>query len=312
MASDTTFGSLWKRLLVHAPSLPIPLAQEFVNTAYSRILADRHWSALRVNDDFFYPTPYTTGTISLTQGSATVTGSSTVWTSAMVGRQLVVGSTAPYYDIIAVDTGAQTLTLDRPYDADNVSGSAYIIAYVYILMPSDFQTMLVVRDPSLNWRLRINISQRLLDTWDAKRTSSGTGWVLAPATPSPVTATLGRERYELWPRPSASKLFTFTYLKRPPLMSANSDEPVWPVRGDAVREGALAELALWPGVDKSTPNPYFELNAHRLHERRFLERVNEMALQDEDFLHTAIQYASEESLPWAPIDAAFIQTHDIF
>lgn len=312
MAADTSFEKLWKRLLVHAPNLPVPLAQEFINTAYSRCLAAKEWSGLRGHEDFFYPTAYTTGTISITSGSATVTGASTVWTTGMVGRQLLVSAQAPFYDIIAVDAGAQTLTLDRTYDADSVVAGTYSIKGVYILMPTDFMALQVVRDPSLNWRLRLDIVQEQLDTWDPKRTTSGTGWVLAAAPPSPVVATLGRPRYELWPAPTASKLFTYTYIKRPGLMSVSGDEPVYPIRGDAIREGALAELALWPGIDRENPNPYFDLNAHRLHEKRFLERLNELELQDEGIKRSNFWYGDWEMLPYAPIDANYIQSHDLF
>lgn len=58
---------------------------------------------------------YSEGNVILTNGSATVTGTGTRFTSSMVGRMLyVIGSTASY-EISAVDTTAQTLTLTAVY-----------------------------------------------------------------------------------------------------------------------------------------------------------------------------------------------------
>lgn len=312
MASDTTFEGLWKRLLVHSPNLPVPLAQEFINTAYSRILASKEWSSLRANSDFYYPDPYSTGTITVAQGATTVGGSGTAWTTSMIGRQLMIGSVMPFYDIIDVDVSGQTLTLDRTYAGAAVSNGPYTIKYVYILMPSDLMRMLIVIDPSLNWKLRLDILQSQLDMWDPKRSCSGTGWVLAPATPSPVTATLGRPRMELWPAPSAAKLFTFRYEKRPNLMSAASDVPIYPVRGDVIREGALTYLSMWPGLSVESPNPYFGQDKYKMHKAEFEMALQSVALQDEDLNRSSVWYDDYNGLPWAPIDAQYFQQHDVF
>src|SRR3990167_5562213 len=46
--------------------------------------------------------PYATGTVAMTNGSKTVTGTDTVWTSAMVGRKIRFGSDNAYYRIAAI------------------------------------------------------------------------------------------------------------------------------------------------------------------------------------------------------------------
>lgn len=80
------------------------------------------------------PSEYSTGTITLTAGSATVTGSGTAWTSALIGSYIQVAAThsSTAFTFIAVvqAVGSGTsITLSRVYpaDADTTSGLSYHI-----------------------------------------------------------------------------------------------------------------------------------------------------------------------------------------
>jgi len=82
----------------------------------------------------FWPTPstasttYSTGTIALTSGSATVTGSGTTFTSSMDGSYLRV----PNGDIYLIDAFVSTteLTLNRVYDGATFTGGTYLISSI--------------------------------------------------------------------------------------------------------------------------------------------------------------------------------------
>lgn len=72
------------------------------------------------------PAGYDTGTISITQGSVTVTGSGTAWlTNLYPGYLLVIGS--PFRAVVAVQTVVSDtqITLAAPWDQPSVSGSPY-------------------------------------------------------------------------------------------------------------------------------------------------------------------------------------------
>ena len=69
---------------------------------------------------------YTTGTVAVTNGSKTVTGTSTVFTAAMGGRKFRVGSENAWYDIDTRDSNTQ-LTLQQDYQGTTASGSTYTI-----------------------------------------------------------------------------------------------------------------------------------------------------------------------------------------
>jgi hypothetical protein len=81
---------------------------------------------------------YGTGTVSLTQGSRTVTGSGTIWTSAMIGRKFL-GPDSAYYKIIGF-TSTTSITLSEPYQGSTVTsgGSYQIWKDEYTLYPDAF------------------------------------------------------------------------------------------------------------------------------------------------------------------------------
>jgi hypothetical protein len=305
--SDQTFEQLWKRLLVHIPGLPRPLAEEFINEAYSNALSYTDWSRLRGNGDFIIPDAYTTGTISTTQNSTTVTGAATGWTSALVGRQLIIGGGGPYYTITDVG-GLTTLTLDRPFADADQTNVAYQIVLALVEVPDDFIGFWTVWDPTNNWQLNRGMTSEDIDRFDAKRTSTGTPWVVAGTTP----AADGSRRFELWPRPTTARYYPYVYERRPALMSAASDRPIYPLRGDILRDGALALVCLWPGT-ADVPNPLWLQGNSRImeiYEARFKDGLKQASREDQELAQTMISYNRWRDAPFAPpIDAKFWQSH---
>lgn len=94
---------------------------------------------------------YTTGTLSITTATTTVTGSGTTWTTNMANRWLNVPLTASnttsgddeWYQIASV-ASATSLTLTNTYTGQTVAGGAYTIGEVSIL-PEDFQDLPLYR-----------------------------------------------------------------------------------------------------------------------------------------------------------------------
>lgn len=67
---------------------------------------------------------YTAGSVSVTNGSAAVTGVGTAWTAPMAGRFLYVDGATASYQILSVNVAAQTLTLAATYaDLTNQFGT---------------------------------------------------------------------------------------------------------------------------------------------------------------------------------------------
>lgn len=303
MASDSTYETVWKKILVYAPECPIPIVQDSVNSAYSRALARETWSGLRKQSEFVIPAPYTTGTVTVVQNSLIVTGSGTSWTSALTNHQFFIAG-APFYTVASVDSTTQ-ITLDRIYAGTSAAAQSYTVQYLYLRCPSDFAGFTTVVDFENNWRIWTDFTQEKLNIWDAQRTETGQAWIMANS-PRAADDTV---RVELWPRPSAAKTFSFWYVIKPALLSASTDKPIFPIRGDSLRWGAMAEIALWPGLSTS-PNPYFNLELHKVYDKRFGDEIAKIALEDQNLMQTNIAYDDYGGLPFAPIDASYLQRHD--
>lgn len=86
-------------------------------------------------------TDYTTGTISVTNGSPNVVGSGTTFTSGMVGKRIAInnGITIDWYTISAF-TDATHITLSTNYTAGNALGIAYAIKMGFTDQFQDFTT----------------------------------------------------------------------------------------------------------------------------------------------------------------------------
>jgi len=90
---------------------------------------------------------YTTGTLSATNGSTTVTGSGTSWTSPMTGRfiRITPSNTAAstgdgfWYEIASV-TNSTTIVLVKAYNGTTTTGAAYTLGQVPAL-PEPYQDM---------------------------------------------------------------------------------------------------------------------------------------------------------------------------
>lgn len=87
---------------------------------YTMTLTQSYRSKEMQNED------YTTGTVSVTNGDATVTGSGTTFTSNMVGRWLKVDDDGSWYRIASF-TSTTSVELDNVYSGTTSSGEAYTI-----------------------------------------------------------------------------------------------------------------------------------------------------------------------------------------
>lgn len=85
---------------------------------------------------------YSDGTVTLTSGSATVTGSGTTFTSAMVGRYLRSTSTTSdgLWYRIASRTSNTEITLENVYEGETQSGATYQIDEAFSL-PEEMQQL---------------------------------------------------------------------------------------------------------------------------------------------------------------------------
>lgn len=112
------------------PSTQQSLYNDFLEMALDEIASRAEWVWLLREGYFTTKAPYTTGTVAVTNGSTTVTGTGTAFTTgtnAAVDEVIRVGTDSSYYRIASVDTATQ-LTLRSAYAGDTASGASYRIS----------------------------------------------------------------------------------------------------------------------------------------------------------------------------------------
>lgn len=177
MSADT-FTEVWNRVLLRCPSLSPKLAQDFVVNAFRRLAEVRRWSWLVKYGQFITPAVYNTGTVTVVNGSTSVTGASTSWTAAMVGRQFRVGLAAPIYTITDVPS-TTSLELNAPFGGPSSSATGYSIYQCYFTPPSDFHQFICLWDPAFNWQLYLDVQQSEINIWDAQRANVSNPYVVS-------------------------------------------------------------------------------------------------------------------------------------
>src|SRR5579883_764225 len=173
-----SFRQLVGRLLQYNPDLPVTVAQALIRESYRRIIDHRSWYGLMVKGSVMVPDAYTQGTVTVTTGSTTVTGTNTNWTPDMIGRQFRIGFQTPIYTIVDVPS-ATTLTLDLPWQGKNFSGVGYLIFKNIVSFGDRIRQLLAVVNQTQGYRLRLDIPQEVLNLYDTWRQT--TGWTFLVA-----------------------------------------------------------------------------------------------------------------------------------
>lgn len=100
---------------------------------------------------------YSTGTVTITNGSTTVTGVGTSWTQAAHGNmqfQVTDGSDGNWYEILSVSS-TTSLTLKTPYVGPSVAAVAYRLGQMFIF-PGEYDDVPIDYALSRFWESRNN------------------------------------------------------------------------------------------------------------------------------------------------------------
>lgn len=306
----STYDGVSRLVLLRCPVASYLLARDWVKNAFRRVSERQAWSWLIREGQFLFPAAYTTGTVTVTNASLTVTGAGTVWTSAMETRQFRSGANSPIYTIVSVNVGAQTLTLDRVWGGADGSARSYEIYRAYVTVPSDFHAFISVVDQAQAWQLSTNYGSDEIDAMDPQRASAGQPWALVFHDYDTVSSP-PLPRYEAWPAVKSQYCIPYLYEARCTDLDDTSATLPRYIRGDMLLEMALAECARWPGPSEERKNPYFNLGLADRHERKADLMIAEAQRQDEEVMMQNVRYQRMMSLPIGPSDA-WRQSHAIY
>ena len=116
---------------------------QFINNRYQDVCLGRHWRWLKASYDFGLEAPYTTGTVDLTTGDDTVTGTGTTWSAASVSSKMILflgGSQVVYH--VSTLTDATHLDIETDFAEDSVTDSDYTIAKNQYVLPPETDHLL--------------------------------------------------------------------------------------------------------------------------------------------------------------------------
>lgn len=273
-----TFRDVWSSVLLHAPTVPVALAQKWVQDGYDKLIANRHWAWTRRQTTLTTQAARAV-TVGVQQGSTTIT-SAGQFVAGDAGRQIRCGTDYIY----TIDTfqDVNTVLLTQPY-AETSGTKAATISDIYLLMPEDFRSFYTVQDLVNSRPICWWISGERLDLYDPARQAADSRFrVLVSHQISQRQATFGRVGYEAWPHPTAAGTYILTYFTRMDALA--NDTPFQGVLATftkALETYALSEAALWPGTPTQR-NPYFNLRLAEALNAEFEKTYQELDVMDDD------------------------------
>jgi hypothetical protein len=307
-ATQLNFGQMIREVQNWNPSVDPFTAARMLNNVYRAIIDRRSWYGLKVRGQLTVATPYSTGTVTVTNGSNIVTGIGTTWTQALVGQQFRINFTYQYSTIISVDVGAQTLTLDFPF-AGNTQTSGYMILQAYFALDGNIKRMLWAVNQLMGWPMVVNaLPVELVNAEDVWRTYQGwsTHFVTRPPTPS------GQYQIEIWPAPFQQQTFPFEAYTQPPDMQLDTDSPVAFIDSDAIVLGGTYAALMYRPKQNTYYDPAMALQVAQMKKAEFDARVEMMEQKDNDIDQRNVMWDYDASgIGFGGEGSYFAQSHDV-
>lgn len=205
-------------------------AAAIIQAVAREIAEDFDWSVRQREAVVSLVAPYTTGTLAATLGSATLTGTGTTWTAAMVRRAITIDGAETYLRVATYVSGTQ-ITLGDAQGAAVTWPYATAATATYSIFPLDYDLgtdVAKVLGGTEQWPLT-EVSRAWIDAVDPQRTSRGTPEKYAlTRTMLDSSGVTQRTFLELWPVASAASVLRVPYLCAPPALTGDNDLPVCP------------------------------------------------------------------------------------
>lgn len=181
-----------------------PIVGGLVNKRHRALLESYEWSRKKQEIIISTATDYSTGTVTMTNGDATVTGSSTVWTSGMVDRYINVGNELYVIGTFTSSTSIEIKDLNGTsvtFPGTTTASLSYVIFQRWHSLTAGVED---ITTAYYNNSRIYEVDMEYLDRLDPKRAeTSGTPKYFAKG-PRDQSSTNDLVRIELWPRPSSA------------------------------------------------------------------------------------------------------------
>jgi hypothetical protein len=236
----------------------ILLVGQWIDARWKELAASNNLRMLLREGELFMVEPFTTGTVSATRDSKTISGVGTGWTTGLVGRHIRVKSS--WYAIAVVVSGT-SLELETPYAEDTLSGSGYHIVQRRHRLAPDVRKLGVFTHMRLRRQLHVVHKQGLDITIPSRfSVNSVPSWV------AEVEADVdGVKRVEIYPFSNQTEIIHYVYWRVPPTLKFNDVLPDF-IDIEAFREGVMVDVL-----------------RHKMHKAMEMGQVEQAALWRNEF-----------------------------
>jgi hypothetical protein len=303
--AQQSFGQMIGECLSWNPSCSVSMVQTFLNNALRSVIDKRLWVGTLRKGQIISPAYYSTGTIAVTNGSATVTGTGTNFTSSLVGLSLRVGYINPIYNIIAVPNST-TLTLELPWGSPSQSSTGYFIVQQYYSIPN-IKFIIECINLQLQRRMWVNLNQATLNARDPSRLQILYPWGLASMPPDPN----GNFQFELYPASMIQQTFPYLAYTQPPNLVNDSDVLPAFMRSDVLVARAIADCLLYRPKENSYYDPATALAVSRTKMQEFAGELMAMEQADEQLYRQDVVQRWEQMPMVDPGDAFYDVLHPV-
>lgn len=283
------------------PGMSSSLVFNFLNNAVRDYYDRRNWYGLLRKGQFVSPGYYSTGTVTLTYGSAVVQGNNTAWTPSLNGvtilqQQLRVGFTSPIINIIGFNQALQQITLELPWGLPSQSTSGYWITQYYYSIPN-VKYIYSVKNLQLMYRIWSNIPQNLLENWDPSRLQFMYPRVLASMPPD----VNGNTQFEMWPAPNTQQAFPYLAYIYPDNLTADTDNFPPFTRIDVIKCRVIADVLRYRPRQNTAYSESAALTMAAQKMKEYEAGIEIAARADESLYRTDI-VTQWEQMPYANMD----------
>lgn len=260
-----TYGTLRRELTQLCPTARLDQLDGWIRDRYDEILDSIEWVRRRDETTLTFPAEYNTGTVAITNGGTTVTGTGTTWTAAMTGRIFRITGQNDFYVFTYVSSTSGTL--DRAFAGDTETEATYRINARVASLPADCRRIETARliDPA--WALESHTEHEIADRDPALVWYGYPQWIAwsydnASNPPAPQVV--------IWPMPVDACSIVVPYIAESTLTPGSSQTLLPWMRPAALKAGVQADYARLTG----------NLPVAESYENRFRSLVLEMIRVD--------------------------------
>jgi hypothetical protein len=197
----------------------------FVNSRHDELLHMHEWHRRKSEVHITSAAEYTTGTVTLTNGAATIDGVDTVWTSLMTGRYVRIDDSLFIFNYLSATTGTLTDYFSNAlgYPGATEAGQSYVMFQRWYRLGIGVEDVISVQHQS---RLT-EVDQEFLDTMDPLRKATGTPSRFAKGVRDLPTVGDDVLYIEVHPRPTSAITMT-AFVMKGHVDLATTDTPIVP------------------------------------------------------------------------------------